>query len=77
MKYLQFLLTSNNYLIPTDVVQFSLFCFVFDILKVVPDEIIFALCEAMIKSGTEYSRRVNSPSPLMYAYYETEYLGKT
>lgn len=43
--------------------------------QVVPQEKIDALCESIVKSGTDYSRSVNSPCPLMYSYYETEYLG--
>ncbi|XP_078618101.1 lanC-like protein 3 isoform X1 [Branchiostoma floridae x Branchiostoma japonicum] len=39
------------------------------------DASVHALCAAMVKSGREYSKRHNSPSPLMYAYYGTEYLG--
>lgn len=29
----------------------------------------------MVNSGKEYSRRHNSPCPLMYSYYDVEYLG--
>lgn len=43
--------------------------------QILPEEKLFALCEAIIKSGTDYSRQVNSPCPLMFSYYETEYLG--
>lgn len=47
----------------------------FNILQVVPEEKVTALCESIVRSGTEYSKRVNSPCPLMYSYYHTEYLG--
>lgn len=30
----------------------------------------------MIKSGREYAKSHNSPCPLMYSYYKTQYLGK-
>ena len=43
---------------------------------VVPQDILHSLCASVIHSGREYSRRNNSPCPLMYAYYQTEYLGK-
>ena len=41
----------------------------------VPAERIARVCDAMVSSGREYSRRRRSPSPLMYQYYDTEYLG--
>uniref|UniRef100_T1JC93 LanC-like protein 3 homolog n=1 Tax=Strigamia maritima TaxID=126957 RepID=T1JC93_STRMM len=34
-----------------------------------------ALCTAAANSGREYSKHYHSQSPLMYAYYDTEYLG--
>lgn len=33
------------------------------------------LLTAVVHSGREYARKHRSPCPLMYAYYETEYLG--
>lgn len=33
------------------------------------------LCHTIVNSGREYSQKVKSPSPLMYAYYDVEYLG--
>ena len=36
---------------------------------------IHALCSSIIESGRKYSKRHKSRSPLMYAYYQTEYLG--
>lgn len=43
--------------------------------EIIPREKIFQLCQAVIESGKEYSKKRKSPSPLMYAYYGTEYLG--
>ncbi|KAF0307625.1 LanC-like protein 3 [Amphibalanus amphitrite] len=45
-------------------------------MKVLPQERMFALCDAIVQSGREYSLRQRSPVPLMYAYYDTEYLGE-
>lgn len=36
---------------------------------------IYLLCNTMIESGRNYSQRHNSPCPLMYSYYQVEYLG--
>ncbi|XP_078479641.1 LOW QUALITY PROTEIN: lanC-like protein 3 [Lampetra planeri] len=36
---------------------------------------IACLCSVMVTSGEEYARSTHSASPLMYAYYGTEYLG--
>ena len=44
---------------------------------VVPPEVTLPLFNAIIQSGQEYSRHYHSASPLMYAYYNTEYLGKS
>eukprot|EP00794_Sanderia_malayensis_P000276 gene276-900_t len=43
--------------------------------SVIPDEITLPLCNAIIESGRQYSKKHNHPSPLMYSYYGTEYLG--
>ncbi len=43
--------------------------------SVIPDEITLPLCNAVIESGRQYSRKNHHPSPLMYSYYNTEYLG--
>lgn len=43
--------------------------------QVLSDEVTFAICRAMVDSGRSYSQRHKSQSPLMYAYYNTEYLG--
>ena len=42
---------------------------------VVPLQKLHQICDAIIESGRAYSRRKRSQSPLMFAYYETEYLG--
>jgi len=39
------------------------------------DSEMWRLCDLMITCGQEYSTRTGSPSPLMYAYHDTEYLG--
>lgn len=36
---------------------------------------IHELCKITVKCGKEYALRHNSPCPLMYAYYQVEYLG--
>ena len=38
-------------------------------------EEIFGVCDMMVSCGQQYSRHTSSPSPLMYQYYGTEYLG--
>ena len=42
---------------------------------VVPMQELHKICTNMFKSGVNYSKRKRSPSPLMYQYYGTEYLG--
>lgn len=42
---------------------------------VVPLDIMHEIARIMIVSGKTYVRVHNSPCPLMYAYYGTEYLG--
>ncbi|XP_075231159.1 lanC-like protein 3 [Lycorma delicatula] len=42
---------------------------------VLPIEDIIDVCRCVYESGIEYSKRHNSPSRLMYSYYDTEYLG--
>ncbi len=37
---------------------------------------LYKLCEAILQAGKKYSQRHKSPSPLMYSYYQTEYLGE-
>lgn len=41
----------------------------------IPPKLMKNICESMIQSGREYSRKYKSPCPLMYSYYDTEYLG--
>lgn len=36
---------------------------------------ILEICDSILESGREYSRRNNSPLPLMYQYHGSEYLG--
>ena len=38
-------------------------------------ETLYQLCDLMVESGRRFSRKVSSKSPLMYSYYETQYLG--
>ncbi|CAH8869469.1 unnamed protein product [Trichobilharzia szidati] len=42
---------------------------------IVPNAKIYDICNAIINSGQAYSSSHRSPCPLMYAYYDTEYLG--
>ncbi|XP_065283219.1 lanC-like protein 3 isoform X1 [Dermacentor albipictus] len=44
-------------------------------LKVLPDEKIALLLHSVVQSGREYAKKHRSPCPLMYAYYDVEYLG--
>ncbi|VUZ42986.1 unnamed protein product [Hymenolepis diminuta] len=43
--------------------------------SVISDDTIFEICDAMIESGQNYAKIRKSACPLMYAYYDTEYLG--
>lgn len=43
--------------------------------EVVPDEKIALLLHSVVQSGREYAKKHRSPCPLMYAYYDVEYLG--
>ena len=36
---------------------------------------LYQMCDTMLQSGRNYAQKVKSPSPLMYQYYKTEYLG--
>ncbi|XP_057654525.1 lanC-like protein 3 homolog [Diorhabda carinulata] len=36
---------------------------------------IYEICDVIVKSGKEYSERCNCHCPLMYSYYQVEYLG--
>ncbi|XP_068620731.1 lanC-like protein 3 [Battus philenor] len=39
-----------------------------------PEEL-YKICDMMVTSGREYSMKYKSPCPLMYHYYNTQYLG--
>lgn len=43
--------------------------------EVFAKEDLYKICDMMVNSGREYSKKHNSPCPLMYHYYKTEYLG--
>ncbi|VEN57357.1 unnamed protein product, partial [Callosobruchus maculatus] len=40
-----------------------------------PIQEIYGLCKIIVQSGRNYSKRHQLPCPLMYAYYQVEYLG--
>ncbi|PSN54550.1 LanC-like protein 3 [Blattella germanica] len=40
-----------------------------------PEQDIFVLCKCIVESGRKYAQHYKSPCPLMYAYYDVEYLG--
>ncbi|XP_033221745.1 lanC-like protein 3 homolog isoform X1 [Belonocnema kinseyi] len=42
---------------------------------VVSPEILQELCRLTVQSGKSYAQKNSSPCPLMYSYYDTEYLG--
>lgn len=44
--------------------------------KILPDQDVIELCKKIVESGRKYSTRHKSIFPLMYSYYNTEYLGK-
>lgn len=44
--------------------------------KIIPDKDVIELCSTIVKSGRKYSIKNKSIFPLMYSYYNTEYLGK-
>ncbi|CAH0401173.1 unnamed protein product [Chilo suppressalis] len=44
-------------------------------ISVFSSEELYKICDVMVASGEEYSSKHNSPCPLMYHYYNTEYLG--
>lgn len=43
--------------------------------RVFTNEELYRLCDVMVASGKDYSKKHKSPSPLAYHYYNTEYLG--
>lgn len=44
--------------------------------KIIPEQDIIELCSTIVESGRKYTKRNKSVFPLMYSYYNTEYLGK-
>lgn len=44
--------------------------------KIIPDQDVIELCSTIVQSGRKYSQTNESLFPLMYSYYNTEYLGK-
>ena len=44
-------------------------------LEVLTQAEVFSLCDVMVESGRKHSQKTRSPCPLMYQYYNTEYLG--
>lgn len=42
---------------------------------VVPIQELHKLCQTIVTSGRNYAQRTKSQSPLMFAYYRTEYFG--
>lgn len=43
--------------------------------QVLEEKALFNICDMIVLSGAEYSQTHNSPCPLMYHYYNVEYLG--
>ncbi|XP_041984867.1 lanC-like protein 3 [Aricia agestis] len=43
--------------------------------QVFTNEELYQICDVIVLSGKEFSRRNRSPCPLMYHYYNTQYLG--
>lgn len=43
--------------------------------QVFGNEELYKICDMIVTSGREFSKKHNSPCPLMYHYYNTEYLG--
>uniref|UniRef100_A0A2A4JDW0 LanC-like protein 3 homolog n=1 Tax=Heliothis virescens TaxID=7102 RepID=A0A2A4JDW0_HELVI len=44
-------------------------------IPVLTNDELYKLCDVIVASGRDYSMRHQSPCPLMYHYYNTEYLG--
>ena len=42
---------------------------------ILPQKDIYDICNAIVASGRNYSQQNRSPCPLMYSYYQVEYLG--
>jgi len=43
--------------------------------QVLPESMMYKLCDVIVECGRRFSRKTSSKSPLMYQYYETQYLG--
>ncbi|UYV79348.1 LANCL3 [Cordylochernes scorpioides] len=43
--------------------------------EIIPLEHLHELCKSIVHSGRRYAQEHQSPTPLMYAYYDTEYIG--
>lgn len=43
--------------------------------QVLPEAMLHKLCDLVVECGRRFSRRTSSKCPLMYQYYETQYLG--
>lgn len=43
---------------------------------IVPTKDIVEICASIYESGRSYAQKHRSPCPLMFSYYDTEYLGK-
>ena len=43
--------------------------------EAIPISFMHTLCQVVTESGKNYARMQKSACPLMYAYYDTEYLG--
>lgn len=43
---------------------------------VLPQKDLFEICSTVVASGRSYSKRHRSPCPLMFSYYQVEYLGE-
>ena len=43
--------------------------------KVLNDGTVHEICKLIVESGRHYATKTKATVPLMYAYYDTEYLG--
>ena len=43
--------------------------------QILSEEKVFHLCDLIVAAGRKFSRKTSCKSPLMYSYYETQYLG--
>lgn len=44
-------------------------------LEIINDKVVEQIIRVLYESGAKHSQHHRSPSPLMYSYYDTEYLG--